>query len=259
MTHLGEKVVPAVRRWLQLHTRRRLPQLRYQSVTGRWRVAELRCRDGCPPSAPGTPTALAEHLRSLPHVAVAAGVDAALLRHVATTVLCEHRLGWSVPAPWDCVPRNVSTAQVFAYLWEVGLSPRMITCMAAEAECPDRVLPVEFFLAAIDQACAGEAAGDDPRAPNCDARLPYGDNAFACEGWHGPGRPHRCTLQWADGDPDQSRATSAPPGTCSSQLLGRVPCALTLTHPGLHRGILYWVDAEGARIHSPTQAGGKEP
>jgi len=148
---LHDKVVPAVRVYVQRQLRVAMPEIEL-GVGGRWSVP--RRVDGCCAgfTSHATAPAAAQHYRSARHVATeVSGARVSTVKALGKQVLWAH--GTADPArlpraALTLVGSCVRTRSDLELLWNAGLTPQLVETVHAEAG-NGRVLPTNFYLGVL--------------------------------------------------------------------------------------------------------------
>ncbi len=149
---LADKVVPAVRSYVQRQLRRELPAIDL-SVGGRW-VPTVRV-DTCCAGSTSFPTAVdaASHVRSPRHIAAEHHARTTTVTSLGRQVLKAHDQGDPVRLPDDAlrlVGRQVPRLRDVVLLWEAGLPPGLVAQVHTEV-AGGRPLSPHFFLGVLSK------------------------------------------------------------------------------------------------------------
>lgn len=153
--HLVDRVLPAARRWLDLQLRAVLPPV---PVTADGKALLNWCRI-CPDPVrlvAGDLPAVAEHMRSVAHVAAQERCDLAVLHRVTGHLSRAHglpRTSEPPPAEVETAGECVAPRDRVLWLWQVGVRPDQVLAVHEAVGVPGLPLPAEFYV----QLLAGRA------------------------------------------------------------------------------------------------------
>ncbi|MDQ6649461.1 MAG: hypothetical protein M3Z02_05020, partial [Actinomycetota bacterium] len=147
-----DNVIPAVRRWVGVNTRRELPRMRRDEAGG-W--LSLEPVPGCCTRSPyPSAVALAEHQRSRRHCATAYAADPDQMAAFTKQVARAHGFGWGQPLPVvaaKALRRCVERPDDVRELWQAGIGPETILAVHRRLAPRGGRRPVSLYLGVLTE------------------------------------------------------------------------------------------------------------